>query len=299
MADRPSPVLAAYRAASRIVELLPGPVTDVMASAASLALAQAQRDKREIIGRHLQRVAGGKLNALQLRRAVDRAFDSYGRYYVDSFRIPSLTAAEIDAHFSYEGFGYLDSALEQGKGAVLVLPHLGGWEWAGRWIADRGRRITVVVEALEPPELFEWFATFRESQGMTVVPLGPSAGAACLKALRNNEVLCLLCDRDLNRDGPVVTFFGEETTLPAGPATLALRTGAPVIPTAVYFTAARDGHRAVLLPPIAYERRGSFRADVQAFTQLIASELERLIRQAPDQWHLFQPNWPSDPGYGP
>ena len=94
------------------------------------------------------------------------------------------------------------------------------------------------------------------------------------------------------------TFFGEETTLPAGPATLGLRTGAPILPVAAYFTPRYNGHHAVVRPPVPAERRGGgLRDDVARVTQHLAHELEHLIRRAPEQWHLFQPNWPSDPGY--
>ena len=157
---------------------------------------------------------------------------------------------------------------------IVALPHLGGWEWAGRWLADQGLAVTVVVEPLDPPELFEWFASFRRSLGMTVVPVGPDAGTAVLRALRANEVVCLLSDRDIQGGGIEVEFFGERTTLPGGPATLSLRTGAPVVPTAVYFAAGREGHHAVIRPPVPAERHGSLRDDVQRITQLLATELE-------------------------
>ena len=134
---------------------------------------------------------------------------------------------------------------------------------------------------------------------MTVVPLGPEAGTAVLRALRANEVVCLLSDRDIQGGGVEVDFFGERTTLPAGPAILGLRTGAPVVPTAVYFADRPRGpprrHPPAARPPTATARcattccasRSSWRP---------SSRL--LIRGAPEQWHLFQPNWPSDPGYG-
>ena len=118
-----------------------------------------------------------------------------------------------------------------------------------------------------------------------------------MKALRANEVVCLLCDRDLERNGIEVEFFGERTTLPAGPAMMGLRAGAPILPTATYFTAAYQGHHAIVRPPLPMQRRGRVREDVERLTQLLAYELEFLIRHAPEQWHLFQPNWPSDPGY--
>ncbi|MDQ3542511.1 MAG: phosphatidylinositol mannoside acyltransferase, partial [Actinomycetota bacterium] len=181
---------------------------------------------------------------------------------------------------------------------ILALPHLGGWEWAGRWLTDRGHKVTVVVEKIEPSELFDWFAKLRANLGMTVVPLGPEAGKAILRALNNNEIVCLLSDRDVGGGGVEVEFFGERTTLPGGPAMLSLRTGAPILPVAVYFTRRTNGHVGLVRPPIPAERRGKLRDDVARVTQYLAQELEYLIRRAPEQWHLFQPNWPSDPGYG-
>jgi KDO2-lipid IV(A) lauroyltransferase len=107
-------------------------------------------------------------------------------------------------------------------------------------------------------------------------------------------VVCLLCDRDIQGGGIEVEFFGEKTTLPAGPAMLAMRADSPVFPTAVYFTDEIDGHSAIVRPPLDLTRRGSLREDVSAATQQLAKELEVLIARAPEQWHLFQPNWPSD-----
>jgi lauroyl/myristoyl acyltransferase len=188
---------------------------------------------------------------------------------------------------------HLDAAVAGGRGVILALPHVGGWEHAGAWLAGQGLPPTVVVEPVEPPELFEWFADVRRRLGMTVVPLGPDAGPAVMRALRAGGVICLLCDRDLAGDGIPVEFFGEETTLPAGPATLALRTGAPIVPAAVYF--GPDGrHDAVVLPPVPAEREGRLRDDVRRVTQDLARQFEDLIRVAPEQWHLLQPNWPSD-----
>jgi KDO2-lipid IV(A) lauroyltransferase len=249
-----------------------------------------------MVARHLQRV-DPTLEGDALARAVQGAFNSYARYWVDSFRVPQLSAEQIAATFTRDGDEQIGEAIERGKGLIIALPHLGGWEWAGRWVSDMGWKITVVVEPLDPPELFDWFVGFRRSLGMNVVPLGPNAGAAVAQALKDNHVVCLLCDRDLQRNGVDVEFFGERTTVPPGPAFLALRTGATILPTAVYFTEERDGHHAILRPAMAMPDTGRFRDDVALLTQQLTHELEWLIRQAPEQWHLFQPNWPSDPGY--
>lgn len=286
-----------FRAGSVLAKTMPFIVSNRIASALGFTSSFANQERREMIARHLRRV-NPRLTGSALRVAVQGAFDSYARYYLDTLRLPGLSARAVDRVFSIEGFEHVEASVRAGSGTILALPHLGGWEWAGRWITDRGYRLTVVVEELQPPELFEWFKDLRAELGMTVVATGPEAGVAVLRALRDNEVVCLLCDRDLERNGVEVEFFGERTTLPAGPATLALRTGAPILPVGVYFDDGRlNGHHAVVRPPLATQRRGRLRDDVARVTQSLAYELELLIRRAPDQWHMFQPNWPSDPGY--
>ena len=287
-----SRAVTAFRLGSAAARLVPGPVATLAGRGIGAAMGAGDAERRRIVARHQQRAHGGTLSPTALRRAVQRAFDSYARYWVEAFRLPTLSAAELDAGMTYEGYHHLRDALDGGKGVIAVVPHLGCWDYAGAWVATQGVPITVIVEPLEPPEVFEWFADFRRSLGMTVVPLGPEAAHASIRALRNNELLCLLSDRDIGGGGVEVSFFGEPTTLAAGPATLALRTGAPILPVAAYYRG--DMHHGVVRPPIPVERTGRLRDDVARVTQLIANELEDLIRKAPEQWHLMQPNWPSD-----
>jgi KDO2-lipid IV(A) lauroyltransferase len=203
----------------------------------------------------------------------------------------------VEARVTSVGFEHITDGLEGGKGVILALPHLGGFDFAAAWLAERGVAPTVVVEPVEPPELYQWFAGVREAIGMEVVPLGPDAGGAILRALKANRVVCLLSDRDLTGDGVEVDFFGERTTMPGGPATLALRTGAPLVPAGVYFRP-NGSHFAKIGPPLAVQREGRLRDDVARLTQELARRFEELIRMAPEQWHLMQPNWPSDRALG-
>lgn len=286
-----------YRTGAMLARLLPGPVAGALAGSIGVGANLVSFERRRMIERHLRRV-DPTLRGVALRRAVQAAFDSYARYWVESFRLPTLSRRAVAAEMRVEGFEHIDAGLARGNGVILALPHLGGWEWAGRWMADIGHRLTVVVEAIDPPELLEWFAELRQRLGMTVVPLGPEATRSVLNALSNNEIVCLLCDRDIQGGGVEVEFFGERTTLPAGPAMLSLRTGAALLPTAVYFTKRGRGHFGLVRPHLTIERSGRLRVDVGVLTQALAHELEALIRRAPEQWHMFQPNWPSDPGYG-
>jgi KDO2-lipid IV(A) lauroyltransferase len=291
-------IVGTYKLGSLLSKGIPGFLSGTVGSLIGLPTSIGMRDKRKMVERHMRRVRP-QASSTEIRRLTQQVFDSYARYYLESFRLPALSTEQVAASMTVEGYHEnLLPALERGNGVILALPHLGGWEWAGRWAADLGNKMTVVVEPIEPPELFEWFADLRRKFGMTVIPLGPEAGPAVLKALRNNEVLCLLSDRDITGGGIEVEFFGEKTTLPAGPATLALRTGAALLPTAAYFTDRGVGHHGVIGAPMNCERQGKLRADVQRITQDLAYELEKLIQRAPEQWHLLQPNWPSDPGYG-
>lgn len=285
-----------YRLGSLAARMMPGPLASAAAASLGFGASFSSPAKRAMIERHLKRV-NPKLRTASLRVAVQQAFDSYARYYIESFRLPNLSKRTVARGVTIDGFEYITGAVAQGNGCILALPHLGGWEWAGRWITDQGLKMTVVVEALEPKELFEWFAELRKNLGMTVISTGPHAGVEVLKALRANEIVCLLCDRDLERNGIEVEFFGERTTLPAGPAMMGLRAGAPIVPTGCYFTQEYQGHHIIVRPPLPTQRLGRVREDAERITQLLARELEFLIRRAPEQWHMFQPNWPSDPGY--
>jgi phosphatidylinositol dimannoside acyltransferase len=286
-------VTPAYRSAFAIAQVLPASVIDVLAPGVAGLAALRPGDQRAMVERHQRRVDPG-LGGAELQRRVREVFRSYGRYYGESFRLPTIGTDELDRGLTRDGFENVEESLARGVGPIMVLPHLGSWEWCAYWLTRvRKVPVTAVVERLEPPALFDWFVEFRERIGMEIVPLGPDAGRSIVKAIKQAHVVALLCDRDIGGGGTEVTFFGETTTLPSGPAVLALRTDAPLIPTGVYDQGGGH-HHAILRPPIPADRRGSFRDDVVRITQAMAHELEGLIRRAPDQWHLLQPNWPSD-----
>lgn len=288
-----NPTVGAYRVGSLAARLVPAAGRRLVTRTLAARVERTSPERRMIVERNLRRVEGPEASAEEIAAGVHRAFEYYGRYWAESFRLPWTSPEELDGRFSYEGYDHIVRARAAGHGPILVIPHLGGWEWAGFWLTRIEQvPVTAVVEALEPPELFEWFTEFRRSLGMHVVPLGPRAGTEVARSVKRRDVICLLSDRDITGTGVEVEFFGERTTLPAGPAMLALRTGAPLIPTAVYFV--DSVHHAVVRPPLRVERRDGLRADVGRITQDIAHALEELIGAAPEQWHLMEPNWPSD-----
>jgi phosphatidylinositol dimannoside acyltransferase len=284
----------AYRAAALVAQAVPPRLGQPLATGVGRALLVAMPGRRRMAERHMSRASGGELRGAALTGAVEATFDSYARYWLEMFRLPHEARGDLEAAFDVEGYEHVEAGLAAGHGVILALPHLGGWEYAGAWVAKvKGLRLVAVVEPVEPPELFDWFVRVRAAMGMEIVALGPDAAKVSLRALRDNGVLALVCDRDLRGDGVEVEFFGEKTTMPGGPATLALRTGAVIVPVAVYFRP-QGGHHAVVRPPLDTTRQGSVRDDVVRITQAIANEFESLISAQPQQWHLLQPNWPSD-----
>lgn len=287
------PVVYLMRAVAAACRALPESALPGLERAAGRIAARALPGRRAQVERNITRIYGPGLAPAVVAGIVDETFTSYARYWLESFRLPGTDATTIGDGVTIDDFHVVTDALADGNGLIVALPHLGGWEWAAFWLAVvHDIPVTAVAEDLEPPELAEWFISLRASLGMEIVPLGPGAAAACVRALRANRVVCLVCDRDLAGDGIEVEFLGERTTLPGGPATLALRTGAPLIAAATYFDGRR--HRFVITEPLDTDRQGRLRADVTRVTQNLADELETLIRHAPEQWHLLQPNWPSD-----
>src|ERR671911_2358959 len=124
---------------------LPGAATGAWSRARGSGAISSGGARRDMMTRHLRRV-DPTMRGTRLRRAVQEAFDSYARYWLESFRLPYLTASAVDRGMRTEGFENITDGLAKGNGVILALPHLGGWEWAGRWLVDLGNGVTVVVE---------------------------------------------------------------------------------------------------------------------------------------------------------
>ena len=183
-------------------------------------MSEIWRSKRPLIRANLRRVLGPQVDEATLERIVAKAFDSYAHYWVEASRVGALRSDQIETRFSVEGFERFREHMARGRGVVLALPHVGSWEYGGRWLAQQGYPMTTVGELLEPPELFDWFTSQRAELGLTVLPPGPDTTVRLLDTLRSGRVVGLLADRDLAGNGVEVEFFGEKTTLPGGPALL-------------------------------------------------------------------------------
>lgn len=213
---------------------------------------------------------------------------SYARYWLEMFRLPTMGRARLERDVTCLFEERLRNAATDGGGGVAVLPHMGNWDVAGAWATVTGMKFTTVAERLRPEGLFDRFVAFRESLGMEVVPLtGGDANPFDLLAdrVRSGGLVCLMGDRDLTARGVEVTFFGETTKFPAGPAALALRTGAPLLPATLWF----EGSGWVV-----HIHEAVPHTTVAEMTQAVAEVFEQGIREHPEDWHMLQRLWLSD-----
>ncbi|ONI85098.1 phosphatidylinositol mannoside acyltransferase [Saccharothrix sp. ALI-22-I] len=281
-----------YAAGWRLVRLLPEKVArglfDAVADRAAKRGGGGVRQLRANLRRVVPQAGEAELDEL-----VRLSVRSYARYWREAFRLPSLDlkAAYAECDRTMSGVENLDAALAEGHGAVIALPHCGNWDMAGVWLVGHCGTFTTVAERLKPESLYRRFIAFRESLGFDVVPLtGGDRNPALVLAerLRANKVVCLLADRDLTAGGVPVTFFGERTMMPAGPAHLAATTGAALIPAGLWFT--EDGWVIRLHPPI----RVAGTASVPAATQQMADVFAADIAAHPTDWHMMQQLWVAD-----
>jgi phosphatidylinositol dimannoside acyltransferase len=281
-----------YRSAELAAMSLPeGLGRRLFSAAGALAFHVAPGARRTVKG-NLSRVLGREPDSPLVEAATREAFRSYARYWYDTFRMRVISPDEFLKRHGSIGLEHIERALEGGRGAVLALPHLGNWDAAGHWLHVLGHSMTAVAEELRPRRVYELFLQHRRALGMGIVALADSRtlGRDLVRLLSKNELIALVCDRDLKNRGVEVTMFGERRRMPAGPAMLALATGSPLLPCAPSVT---DGGWSVVIdPPLEIEPSRDRRKDVVALTQRLAEAFERAIGGAPTQWHMFQPAWP-------
>jgi KDO2-lipid IV(A) lauroyltransferase len=277
-----------FAAGWQLVRTLPRPVTAAaFRLGADRAVVKKGPGVRRLEG-NLGRVLGGPVPPELLREAVR----SYARYWMESFRLPSLSPAQRLDGFHLDGWEQLDEAHRAGTGAIVALPHGGNWDAAGAWVVAKGWPLTTVAERLKPESVYQRFLAYRESLGMRIIPTAGADAAPTellVQALKQAHIVPLLADRDLSRRGIDVGFFGGRTRMPAGPALLAIRTGAPLFVASMWFEPERARGR--LTGPLDVPLEGTLTERVSALTQGVADELAKGIAQHPADWHMLQKLW--------
>lgn len=246
---------------------------------------------RATVATNQARVLGLDVDDERVRLSTREAFDLYGRYWYDTFRIRALPNDVVKARTDMVDVHNIDLALGKGNGCICVLPHMGNWDLAGHYLATAGYPVAAVAEELRPARLSELFLRHREELGIRIVPLAKNShvGQQLKQLLAENWLVALVADRDLTGRGIEVEMFGASRTVPAGPALLSLTSGAPILVCPVY-TLPR-GWQVRIGAALEFEPTGNTRADVTALSRQMAAAFERAIAAKPADWHLFQPGW--------
>jgi lauroyl/myristoyl acyltransferase len=242
---------------------------------------------------NLHRVVGPAATDAEIRHLSRAAMRSYLRYWCDSFRLPGWSKARIVDSIVIHDDQVLTDALARGKGVVVALPHMGNWDHAGAWASLAHRQVVTVAERLKPEDVYEKFLAYRRALGMEILPLtgGDPPFPILMRRLRAGGLIALLGDRDLTKHGLPVQFFGAEARFPAGPAALAIQTGASLLAATLWW---EDGHNHAHLHLIDLPQEGDKSARIQAATQLVADVFAVGIAAHPADWHMLQRLWTGD-----
>jgi phosphatidylinositol dimannoside acyltransferase len=249
-----------------------------------------QGPRVQVLEANLVRVLGPDASGAAIRAASREVMRRYGRYWLEIFRLPVLSVDRLVDGMTDVGHSQLVfDTTAAGRGVVIGLPHMGNWDQAGAWIIAKGAgEFTTVMERLKPETVYERFVSFREGLGMEVLPASGGARPFGILAqrLRAGKIVVLPCDRDVTGSGIEVEFFGEKSKMMAGPAALAVQTGAALLPAVLWFT--DDGWGVNIGPEIPQPAEGTRAQKVAAMMQQMATFFEDGIREHPYDWLMLQ-----------
>ncbi|MEE8486055.1 MAG: phosphatidylinositol mannoside acyltransferase [Acidimicrobiia bacterium] len=283
-----------FRTAALLFGMLPEVAIRKLGVWAGRVASGRNKANRSLLASHMRRVVGPGASDPVIFEAVDGMYQSYGRYWAETLWFRPRRRQSIMRSVERVNLDPVYAAQDAGRGIVFALPHIGNWEVAGLIAEDIGLNLMAVAEDLPNRKITDWFLDVRAKFGIDIVLTSdPNRRSKMIRHLEGGGALALLADRDVTGRGISVDFFGEETTLPAGPAALAELTGSVLLPVVVYFKEG-GGHILEVGDPIIIPEAETRAERVNVGTRQVAETLERMIRKQPSQWHLFQPNWPSD-----
>ena len=285
----------AYRAGAWLIGHLPAAVARCLIRLVLVSSYVLWPAKRRIVNANFAHILGLPQGHPEVRRRALAAYATYAQYIVELMRLPRLTNDEAAALVDTSNLLPLEAWWrENQRGIILTTAHIGNLEGVARGIARHGWPIAALADDTSFPELFAHLMRQRQAWGVHLIPwrnLRDMFGV-----LRRNEVLTLLVDWGYRSDGIPVRLFGSWTTLPAGPAALAAKTGAVIVHIAI--RRAPDGKRFIVTYSDRIEVASSDPAELARASQRIADELERTIADAPEQWYSFKPLWPTTESEG-
>ncbi|MDR2703832.1 MAG: phosphatidylinositol mannoside acyltransferase [Cellulomonadaceae bacterium] len=224
------------------------------------------------------------LSTRDIRLLAKAGMRSYARYYCQAFTLPAAKSSQINARVRAIGLTNVTESLKPTQGAIVTIGHFGNWDLAGAWVAANVGQVLTVAEKLNPPELYQEFLSFRKGIGLEVLGLGDAGVFSQLAAALESgpNIIALAADRDLTTRGVEVTLCGHRARVAAGPAALGLETGAPIIPTLIWWErlSKQQARRAGTPWGIALE----FCAPIYAPQEYLPHEKQTIIAQLSQEW---------------
>ncbi len=273
-----------YLSGWRLVRLLPEPAARGLFARIGDEVYRRNGTSVQRLRRNLARVRPG-LSDQELDRLTHDAVRSYLRYWCESFRLPAWPTDDLVRRARTVDEHVLRDAMARGNGAVVPLPHMANWDWAGAWACATGMPLVTVAERLRPERLYDEFVSYRSSLGMEILPLTGDAATfpRLVDWVESGGLVCLLADRDLSRTSIEVTLCGEPARMPRGPAVLARRTGAALIPVTLAYDG--DDMEVTFHPEVPHVEGED---GIAAMMQQVADAFTAGLREHPQDWHMMQ-----------
>jgi len=276
-----------YFAAWRILRWLPEKFVYARANAVADYLVKRNGKSVSRLRSNLARTQPN-ITALDLDLLVYSGMRSALRYWCDTFRFPDWSRERILGTVTFNDESILMDAVAAGNGAIVTLPHCGNYDHAAAYFCARGAKIVTVAEHLKPEKLFKKFMQYRSDFGMESLPLDGRVIPTLMQRIRTGCVIALAADRDLSKSGIDVNFFGGPARMPAGPALLAIRTGAPLISAYVSYTSTGIH---IDFTRMQIPTEGTETEKVAALVQKSADLFAEGIAKYPQDWHMMQRIW--------
>jgi KDO2-lipid IV(A) lauroyltransferase len=250
--------------------------------------------KRRILQRNMARVLELSPIDPRVRALAVSSMRNYCKYLIEFLELPVLTSADaVIASMKIHGLEHLQASLARGKGVILASAHFGTIEVGGLRLADF-TDFHAVYDTFRPPYLDHLIQRKRREKGINLIPA--SDVGQMLRVLRSGGTVTLLYDRPLRAaNGVSVCFFGKETAIPGGPAVLAMKTDAAILPVYMFRNPDKT-FECRIFPPISWSPCGQRQIEVQAIMQKLMDTLQAVVRSRPDQWYMFRDMWPEDRG---
>jgi len=190
-----------------------------------------------------------------------------------------------------EGVEHLRDAISTGNGVILLTAHFGNFMLLSARLAEESDRVSVLINMPPDAKMADMIRRYQERVGVHPIARSPEWASfrECLRRLQNGEVVCLIADEEARSGGVFVDFFGYLVPTPKGPAALAIRSGAEVVPAFAYHLPG-GSQKIVIDRPLKIPRNDTQDSITEA-TAILTKVIERVIRDDPTQWSWITHRW--------